>query len=283
MLGKLLQPAPADAPDFMRGLPWQRKSANTVLAAWAQMRHTWALQTKEIWCILGFKEYPKPIGFVEPVPEFYRWLDALVLRFTEYLSELDVLEPDRAALARHLRMEAESCFERARSYKAEGPSGTHNCRQFEKLGQEHLAAAAAIDSATDDQLLWAQLSSRDPQLKRRWAALHSACLTLRRLADKQLNGEPQDDVDRRFILQYGKMLSDLMFYEGDTADSPDDDAPRVCEVGFDPRSGQRLQVGIGRPQAIYVLYPTETGPVLCRGAVLPYSQCITERPLTNEE
>lgn len=54
VLGILLHPPPPEAPDFMRGAAWQRKSANAMLAAWAQMRHTWALHAKAVWCTAGF-------------------------------------------------------------------------------------------------------------------------------------------------------------------------------------------------------------------------------------
>ncbi len=106
VLGLLLEPPPAGAPDFMRGQPWQRKSANAMLAGWAQMRHTWALQSKEVWCYAGFKEPPKPIGVVEPVADFYRGMAALVERFTEFLDSVNILEPNRAELARYLRMDS---------------------------------------------------------------------------------------------------------------------------------------------------------------------------------
>ncbi|MGD9126280.1 MAG: DUF3160 domain-containing protein, partial [Planctomycetia bacterium] len=51
----LAKPEP-DAPDFMKGEAWQRKSCNTVLAGWAQLRHTWALQAKQSVHYLGLTQ-----------------------------------------------------------------------------------------------------------------------------------------------------------------------------------------------------------------------------------
>lgn len=283
VVGKLLEPPPPEAPDFMQGVTWQRKSANTMLAAWAQMRHTWALQAKEIWCYAGFSEHPKPVGFVEPVPDFYRRMVALVERFIDFLNKVGILEPDRVELARCLRLDAERLFAKAREVPGDDPHADINRKHFDKGARAMLAEADALEKGDDRPLLSAQMIAGDPQLKRRWHSLHAICMGLTKLADKQLKGEHHNDTDRGFMLGYGKDLADLMFYEGDTADEPDDDAPRVCEIGVDPRTNQRLQVGVGRPQAIFVLYPTPNGPLLCRGAVLPYGQCLSDRPLTNDE
>jgi len=44
-----------------------------------------------------------------------------------------------------------------------------------------------------------------------------------------------------------------------------------------------LHVGIGRPVALYVLYPWNGGTVLCRGAVLPYHEFVSQTRLTDGE
>ena len=61
-----------------------------------------------------------------------------------------------------------------------------------------------------------------------------------------------------------------MLYDGNSYDVPADDAPRIADVLSNPNEQRCLLVGIGRPKAIYVLYPYKGGEVLCRGAVLPY-------------
>jgi len=64
-----------DAPDFLRGAAWQRKSCQTLLASWTQMRHALILQAKTHQFFAGPDEPPP--GFVEPDPEFFRKLAEL--------------------------------------------------------------------------------------------------------------------------------------------------------------------------------------------------------------
>lgn len=57
------------APDLFRSEQWERKTINTALSGWAQMRHTGCLALPEdnlVWCISFI-----PPGFVEPNPEFF--------------------------------------------------------------------------------------------------------------------------------------------------------------------------------------------------------------------
>jgi Protein of unknown function (DUF3160) len=66
------------APDFTRKDSWKRKSCNTVLASWAQMRHTYALHAKESAIMAGECEELKPAGFVEPNPKFFHQMGTLI-------------------------------------------------------------------------------------------------------------------------------------------------------------------------------------------------------------
>ncbi len=61
-----------------------------------------------------------------------------------------------------------------------------------------------------------------------------------------------------------------MLYGGNSWNGPRDDAARIIDVFRNSGAGGSLMVGIGRPQALYVLYPHEGREVLCLGAVLPY-------------
>jgi hypothetical protein len=71
------------APAFLRGTAWQRKSCQTVLASWAQMRHTWVLQVKPQVSFWSDDDIKPPPGFVEPDPEFFESLAALCHRVGE--------------------------------------------------------------------------------------------------------------------------------------------------------------------------------------------------------
>ena len=63
-LAALLDPPEPDAPALFRGEAWTVKSVQTVLASWALMRHTWALQAKGSVSMRGATKYRA--GFVEP-------------------------------------------------------------------------------------------------------------------------------------------------------------------------------------------------------------------------
>ncbi len=65
--------------------------------------------------------------------------------------------------------------------------------------------------------------------------------------------------------------------------SPCDDAPRIADVFTNPNRQRCLEVGIGRPQALYVLYPWKGTEILCRGAAMPYYEFVSPVRLTDAE
>lgn len=70
-----LPPDPA-APGFVRGDLWKLKSCQTILASTVQMRSALVLQSKEPFLSAGLHNIPP--GFVEPNPEFFNRMHALV-------------------------------------------------------------------------------------------------------------------------------------------------------------------------------------------------------------
>ncbi len=80
-----------DAPEFMRSVAWQRKSCNTVLASWTQLRHTYALHAKMNGGYGGGR-IPPP-GFVEPDPEFFSRMAYLAERTKWTLDSGGDLQP----------------------------------------------------------------------------------------------------------------------------------------------------------------------------------------------
>lgn len=75
-----------------------------------------------------------------------------------------------------------------------------------------------------------------------------------------------------------------MFNEGNSYQVPRDDAPRIADVFVNPNLPRPyLHAAVGRPRALYVLYPDETGrEVLCRGAVLTYHELAEAERLTDQ-
>lgn len=126
-----------------------------------------------------------------------------------------------------------------------------------------------------------------PQLARddnpdRWLRLVDICRQLETLAHKQLRGvEPAKD-EVKFIQTYGERLAQVMLYDGNSWESPKDDAPRITAVFNQPGQGFLL-AGIGRPREIRVLYPWKGQELECRGAVMPFLEMRSELHLTDSE
>ncbi len=107
-----------------------------------------------------------------------------------------------------------------------------------------------------------------------WGGLIDLCRDLERLSRKQLEGRLAKD-HNDFIEGYGQRLAHLTFYFREAHRKPRDDAPRVADV-FTSLNGDNerryLHVAVGRPRALWVLYPWRGREILCRGAVLGYHE-----------
>jgi hypothetical protein len=110
-----------------------------------------------------------------------------------------------------------------------------------------------------------------PNLKDLWESLAEACDRLKDLSRAQLRGAEPWDGDVIYMRSYGKILAGIMLYQGNSYVKPKDDAPRLIDVFTSPTAKEpHLEVGIGRPRPLFVLYPYRGKEVLCLGAVLPY-------------
>ncbi len=109
-----------------------------------------------------------------------------------------------------------------------------------------------------------------PDLSSRWEVLETICRQCQAVANKQLRGEDLAEKETRFLLNFGDVLSRVMFHYWGESGLARDNAPRVVDVSANPNVNTYLEVGIGYPRFFYVLYPYKGREVLCRGAVLPY-------------
>jgi hypothetical protein len=116
-----------------------------------------------------------------------------------------------------------------------------------------------------------------------WEKLMALSRRLETLAHKQLRRAPFNASERGFVRRYGETLAEIMSYHGNAYLYPKDDAPKVCDVCTNLWDGRYIHVGVGRPRAIWVLYPYGEGEVLCRGAVLPYYEFKCDGRLSDAE
>jgi hypothetical protein len=79
-------------PSFMQTEAWQDKELQTALASWTELKHDTILYAMQLTGGLGALP-PEPVGYVEPVPEFYASMLALTKMTREGLAQFNVL-PD---------------------------------------------------------------------------------------------------------------------------------------------------------------------------------------------
>jgi Protein of unknown function (DUF3160) len=101
----------------------------------------------------------------------------------------------------------------------------------------------------------------------------------------ELRGLSWNASEEELLRSFGQTLGQIMLYENNSSLSPRDDAPRITDIlTLETSVGtlEYLHVGVGRPRAIYLLYPWHGRPVFCRGAVLPYFEFRSRNRLTDE-
>ncbi len=310
-LAALLDKPEPDAPEFMTRDSWQIKSCQTALGGWAQLRHTWALQAKQTVMYLGMAR--KPAGFVEPEPEFFARMARFVRDTEGLLRQAGAFTPDTTSLVADLRIAADLIEKKDIAHKGKAalkelslkegmllskiewvfwaaklrpPDDEENIPKFfGKLTRELRQLADQIEKGQvpDSPALKEALKEAAVDVQPLWRRLGDLCLKLEALAHKQLRKRPFCAADEAFIKGYGEVLARIMLYGGNSYLTPNDDAPRVVDVFYNPMSSKCLEVGVGRARAIYALYPLKGGEVLCRGAVMPYYEFQSWTRLTDRE
>jgi hypothetical protein len=89
---------PADgAPDFMKSRAWARKSLNTALGSWTELRHDTILYAKQSVVAEGDGgEEPESAGYVEPYPAFYNKIAELATTLRQSMDEYGLADAKAA-------------------------------------------------------------------------------------------------------------------------------------------------------------------------------------------
>ena len=300
LLALLQKPLPDGAPIALRSAAWQDKQLWTGLAAWAEERHTWALQAKMTMHYGGGTE--EPPGYVSPYPDFYRRLGQLARRAAGVLQKAAAGQPDLRAAGREWLAHFEKASQEAGQPQTISMEEIDRINRmeavhrayFERLGRDSFQASnreqleahqALRESArrcaegkgvTEDDRRWMGLFARPAEgqaseLLPEFAAL---CDRLTAIGQKELEGKPLDADDTGLIRGYGKTLARFHFYGGNSYLTPRDDFPIVAPVFASPYGNRAeiLYAGLGRPEAVYVILDVKGQPVLYRGAVLAYRE-----------
>jgi len=87
----------AGAPDFMKTKVWARKSLNTALGSWTELRHDTILYAKQSVTVEGDGgEEPQDRGYVEPYPAFYARLGELAATLRQGLIDHGLIDAEAA-------------------------------------------------------------------------------------------------------------------------------------------------------------------------------------------
>lgn len=316
-LAALFAPPDVAAPQFMSSEAWQRKSVQTALAGWAQLRHAWELQTKLIFSAASFVE--RPAGFVEPNALFFQRLGQLERRVVAVFQAAGVFGEDKADEIEFLR----GLLQMAHRYGLgkiafkwdEYVDSEDSDRVYDLVWIAHqidigidsdqglrtenpapVAYWRRVLAAVETRIERLERGERvpvldaltyrhdpDTRLFERWQDLQELTSRLEAMVQKQLREAVWNEEEARLFTNYREHLGGIMGYMGAAAMGPKDDAPRWTAVFHDPAIDRNLAVAIGRPRALYVLYPWKGNPILCRGAVMTYYEYPSEKRLTDGE
>lgn len=306
------------APDLLRSEAWQRKQLNATLGSWAEYRYALQLSSREEMFLMGISKQPP--GFIEPVPDFFHHLGKEAeSKGRTGLSPREFLRIRGIQMA--LRLEKLSGHLNGVKVTHDKNSISGNDDYFEVSRQESLLdrlLPKSDDARVFDSWDWMDANqcrlarerlegllqrywSREREaleildkesadleddLSPRWAALAATCFRLEAMAERQLSGKPWRESDIGFLKGYGAHLGWLMFYEGNSFLSPEDDAPRIARYATDasPQGTRVHHAAVARPRLLLLNYPDQAGkPVLCQGAVYSFRRVERDRTPTRAE
>jgi hypothetical protein len=107
------------------------------------------------------------------------------------------------------------------------------------------------------------------------------------IAEQERKGLTLDTDTRTWVSTIGRTVESMLaaFANSDLLNDRDADMAAVADVFTWPAAGQVLMAGITQPDLLYAIIPSPEGPVLARGAVMPYRELLRPQatPLGDEE
>jgi hypothetical protein len=158
----LLQPKAVNSgyPSFMTNDAWTRKDLNTVLGSWTELKHDTILYAKQVMAEMGGGPPDIIKGYVEPEPEFYARIAALIGMTRDGLVARGLLEvtPDATAISDYnnlndlynLAMDLKHISEKELQGQAL-TENEYNLIQYYGGRLEHITMAAADPQEPGDQ------------------------------------------------------------------------------------------------------------------------------------
>lgn len=293
-------------PEFMRSTLWQKKTLNTIAASWVQDCHAWTMSVKPQVITPLYRGTAR--GLVEPVPEFYLRMSWIAKWMAEQIAEVEICRDPVPAQIRKTQKMAEDLRAKTRLDLTEAEKSHVLSLAAEVVAKFNfnraapteepptvarmLAAADELDNlarelameAKPGSPLWRQVLESTLRLEPRWKDLEVLCLRLSMIAGKQLAGDVLTLEESNIIMSFGLTLSRIMLQDAATRRFPaDDDSPGIVHVSAIPPRSTVFHVATGRPRLLYVLYPWQGEELFCQGAILPYHEMDSERPMDDQE
>ncbi len=243
-------------PGFMNTPAWALKTANTQLGAWSQVEHDvslYAKDTAQYLCTYITDE--RFHGYVEPVPQYYAALAALVHRTRVVFDSLDAFEPSRR------KMLADGVRVILQYLAWIGPIEFTMHAEPERLSQRRGVNAT----------------------KTHYKILERILLKLKTMSQKELENKAFDASEIRLLKSFGERLKYLAFNE---SNSPHVQVPMstIVRIAREYSRQEGLYVGTGRPLEILVIVPWQGRLHWCTGATYSYYEFMhpLSDPITDE-
>lgn len=237
-------PAGEGYPLFMNSPLWALKTLNSQLAAWAQIEHDFDLFVKDNASYLGgYSNEVRFHGYVEPRPEFFERLAALVGETRSIFAESrlfdDVLLHHENRLAN-----IETAFEEQRT-RLKNETNMKLDSVWDLVGQPAVA--------TDEH----------------YRTLQELCLQLADLSRRELQDKSFTSADMALLAQFGETLKELSLNTSDIPE-PLEPAGTIALSWTDSARQVRHYIGTGRPLTLWVLVPYQGKLHLTSGAISSY-------------
>lgn len=164
---KTVTETPQKAPYFMLTDEWDRKSLNTVLASWAELKHDAILYAKQpMGAECGGGGPPDPVvrGYVEPNVKFWKKATALLDQTKEVLKKYDLMTEKIENIHSQVKEQAEFLLRLSeKELKGEMPNDME-CDQLEYIGAtfENISIALLRD---DTHQIWSWEDIQGPDKK----------------------------------------------------------------------------------------------------------------------
>lgn len=107
-LRPLMQSYGQGYPSFMQTQAWQNKMLLTGLGSYTELKHDTILYAKQVLAERGGGPEDLPLGYVEPMPEFYARMEALLKMTKAGLQQRNLLENDMSSLLDNMVKDTDS-------------------------------------------------------------------------------------------------------------------------------------------------------------------------------